>query len=43
LNEQALRDFVPEYPSISLREGVVDTFNGFAVLKAEGRLPALPE
>ena len=43
LDEQALRDFVPEYPSISLREGVVDTFNGFTTLKAEGRLPTLPE
>lgn len=43
LDEQALRDFVPDYPSISLREGVVDTFNGFAALKAAGRLPDLPE
>ncbi len=43
LDESELRAFVPEYPSISLREGVVDTFNGFAALKAEGRLPLLPE
>ena len=43
LDESALRAFVPEYPSISLTEGVRDTFNGFAALKAEGRLPSLPE
>ena len=43
LDEQALRAFVPEYPSIPLREGVVDTFNGFTMLKAEGRLPTLPK
>ncbi len=43
LDESELRAFVPEYPSISLNEGVRDTFNGFAALKAEGRLPPLPE
>ena len=43
LDESELRAFVPEYPSISLNEGVRDTFDGFAALKAEGRLPSLPE
>ncbi len=43
LDESDLRAFVPDYPAISLREGVIDTYNGFAALKAEGRLPKLPD
>ena len=43
LDESDLRAFVPDYPAISLREGVMDTYNGFAALKADGRLPKLPE
>jgi len=43
LDESDLRAFVPDYPTISLREGVMDTYNGFAALKADGRLPKLPE
>ena len=43
LDESDLRAFVPDYPAISLREGVMDTYNGFAALKAKGRLPKLPE
>ena len=43
LDEAPLRAHVPEYPTVSLRDGVEATFRAFTELKEQGRLPPLPE
>lgn len=43
LDDGPLRAHVPDYPSISLDEGISDTLKAFKKLKAEGRLDSLPE
>ena len=42
LNEAPLRAHVPEYPTISIEEGINDTYAAFKALQNEGRLTALP-
>lgn len=42
LDESPVRAHVPDYPAISVGQGVRDTIRAFELLKAEGRLPALP-
>ena len=43
LDDGPLRAHVPDYPSISLEEGVKVTFEAFTRLKEEGRLTSLPD
>jgi nucleoside-diphosphate-sugar epimerase len=42
LNEAPLRAHVPEYPTVSINEGIKDTFSAFKQLHSEGRLTVLP-
>ncbi len=42
LSDAALRAHVPDYPSISVQDGIKATYAAFMQLKAEGRLPDLP-
>ena len=39
LDDKPLRDDIGNYPSISIEEGIKDTFKAFKILKAEGRCP----
>ncbi len=39
LDDKPLRDDIGNYPSISIEEGINDTFKAFKILKAEGRCP----
>ena len=43
LPETDLRRHVPEYPSISVAEGIAATYRAFRALADAGRLPPLPE
>lgn len=43
LDEQPLRAHVPDYPAISLSDGVEATYRAFKELKADGRLLPVPE
>ena len=43
LDEAPLRAHVPEYPTVSVRDGVEATFRAFAELNEQGRLPPLPK
>lgn len=42
LDDSPLRAHVGNYPSVSLDEGIKATYDAFAQLKIEGRLPELP-
>lgn len=42
LDESPVRAHVPDYPAISVEEGIRDTVRAFKLLKSEGRLPPLP-
>ncbi len=43
LDETALRTHVADYPTISLQQGIEDTWRAFKQLEKSGRMPALPE
>ena len=43
LPEPALRRHVPDYPSISVADGIAATYHAFRALADAGRLPPLPE
>lgn len=43
LDDAPLRAHVPDYPEISLQDGVKATYSAFVQLNNEGRLPDLPE
>ena len=42
LDESPIRAHVPDYPTISVEQGVRDTIRAFKLLQEEGRLPNLP-
>ncbi len=42
LDEAPLRAHVPEYPAISVEDGIEATWRAFTELKSQGRLPPLP-
>jgi len=42
VDESALRAHVPDYPAVSLQDGINDTYKAFCQLKEEGRMPSLP-
>ena len=42
LDESPLRAHVPDYPALSIRDGIAATHRAFSLLKEEGRLPPLP-
>ncbi len=43
LDETALRAHLPEYPEVSVESGIQATWRAFRQLKAEGRLPPMPD
>ncbi len=43
LDEAPLRKHVPDYPAISVADGVETTWRAFGELKSQGRLPPLPQ
>lgn len=43
LDEGPLRRHLPEYPVVSVSDGVAATYQAFSNLKSEGRLPPVPE
>ena len=43
LDDGPLRAHVPDYPSISVSEGVAATIKAFRMLKDQGRLPDIPD
>lgn len=42
LDDAPLRAHVPDYPEVSLEDGIADTLRAFQMLAAEGRLTGLP-
>ena len=42
LDETALRDYIPDYPEISVEEGITDSFHAFARLHKNGQLHDVP-
>ena len=43
LDDQPLRNHIGDYPSISVRKGIEDTYKAFESLKIEGKCPSLSE
>lgn len=43
LDDLPLRNHIGNYPSISIRKGIENTFRAFEILKSEGRCPSLSE
>ena len=42
LDDAPLRAYVPEYPDITVQQGIEATYRAFEMLKQQGRLPELP-
>ncbi len=42
LDDTPLRAFVPEYPDITVEQGIESTYRAFKELQSQGRLPGLP-
>ena len=43
LDDLPLRNHIGDYPSISVKKGIENTFRAFEILKSEGRCPSLSE
>ena len=43
LDDSPLRAHVPDYPSVSVADGIRATYEAFRMLQAEDRMPAVPE
>ena len=43
LDDDPLRKHIGNYPSVSVKKGIEDTYKAFQRLKLEGRCPALSE
>jgi len=43
LSDAPLRAHAADYPSVSVEQGITDTFNALKALQDEGRMPAFPE